>query len=179
MNIKNGLIILILYLLCSCTSTNVSTDVRTTLADFIGTKIATDSIVLIPINKIDSVCISSYLASKYKLYVYIDSINCTACKINKMREWSTLFKLFNAQQASVIVIFNSDNVQGISSTMELYELDFTYFLDIEHEFKKVNKIPNIEILQTFLTRNDTVIAAGTPLNNDKIINLYQTLISSN
>lgn len=57
--------------------------------------------------------------------------------------------------------------------MELYKLNFPYFLDIDGKFRELNPaLPEQKYFHTFLTVNDTVKVAGIPISNHSLRELY-------
>jgi hypothetical protein len=172
------IILIPIFLSCNSKKNDKKEYIEKELILFLDSKISIEDVGLIPINLADSIMMKDYLSSKYKIYSFVDSMNCSSCQIVRLRKWKDLFKNLNPKLSPIIIIFNTQDVLNVKKYMELYGLDFPYFLDFENKFKQVNKqIPKKGAFRTFLTRNDTVIVVGNPINNKKIEKLYRTEIS--
>ena len=169
-----------LFLSCNSKKKEMKEYIEKELILFLYSKISIEEVGLIPVNLTDSIMMKDYLSSKYKIYSFVDSMDCSSCQIVRLRKWKDLFKDLNSKLSPIIIIFNTQDVLNVKKYMDLYGLDFPYFLDFENKFKKVNKqIPQKGIFRTFLTRNDSIIVVGNPINNKKIEKLYRKEISTN
>lgn len=141
----------------------------------LGTTLIPFSLDSIPDNLTDSL----RNKSRFKVIYYIDSINCSECEIRTMAPWHNYIKSYK-NNLSVWIIFNSSDIQNIQVAMEKYNLNFTYFLDVESNFKKANPfISNNKLFNCVLTQNDTIVLIGNPIKNKDIEILYTQYITEN
>lgn len=85
-----------------------------------------------------------------------------------------MYKRLDYNGIPIIIIIHTNNITELKSSMRRYEFSFPYFIDFKNSFMNVNfKLPQKELLRTFLTRNDTVILVGNPLKNKEIDKLYR------
>lgn len=142
------------------------------LKEFIGTEISLQA-NFIPLNFRDSLTnCRNFLDSKKKIIVYIDSSNCTMCRIKRLLPWEGLVKSFQNKDISLIFIFNTQDIKPIKNALELYHFRLPYFIDIDNKFKTLNNLPPDETLSTFMVNENKVVLAGDPLNNSKLRKIY-------
>lgn len=79
---------------------------------------------------------------------------CTECHIKYLDKLKGFFREVDQKRSPVLVLFNTNDA-------------------FDKKFKSLNKkLPKSEVINTFLTRNDTVILAGNPVYNPKLKELF-------
>lgn len=113
-----------------------------------------------------------------KLIVYIDSTECSTCRISRLQEYNDIFyRSLRDRNFKILVIFapKKSEIQTVKMLMEYYAFPHSVYIDENNEFYNQNKaiIPEDKILHTFLVdKNNNVVLAGDPINNDQLTNLY-------
>lgn len=170
---KTLLLIITVFIAISCSEgSREGNQIKKELKMIIGKKMDIPK-EIIPFNLSDSITLANCMESKYKIIYFVDSMECTECHIRYLYNLKKFFKEVDQKQSPVIVIFNTNDAFDIKMYTEKYELNFPYFLDPDKKFKSLNKeLPKSEAINTFLTRNDTVILAGNPVYNVKLKELF-------
>jgi len=132
---------------------------------------------LIPINLPETYSLSDYLSSEYKIIVYIDSMSCSSCLLNKILPWQKYFESI-ADNSKFMIIFNNPDVFHVRDILAEYKIEVPYFLDVSSNIKKSRNFPQIEVLRTFLLHNNKVTLVGDPANNKKMMDLYINTITN-
>lgn len=157
-------------------SCNMQPDVNSGLKKLIGRemKLPPD---IVGFNLADSVSMDTYLNSPYKIIYYIDSMGCTECHIESLYRWKKFFQETDQKKSPIVILFETNDIFDIQMFMEKFELHFPFFLDANKKFKAMNRniLPDHALLSTFLTRNDTIILAGNPIDNFKLRELFITI----
>lgn len=113
--------------------------------------------------------------SDYKIFVYIDSIGCSSCKL-QLHEWKkfiTQLDSISDKDIQFIFILHPKDIREIKIQAKINKFDYPLFFDKNNEFDKLNKFPSDISLQTFLLdQNNKVILLGNPIQNPKIKELY-------
>lgn len=125
----------------------------------------------------DTVC-SHMLKRKFKVLVYIDSLGCTACKLN-LSGWKEYIDTCKLMYYDVGFLFAVQSKNYRVFELRLKESNFNYpiIYDYGDEFNKTNNFPKEEQLRTFLLdKNNKVILIGSPINNLKIRELYNKVL---
>lgn len=84
----------IVLILFSCVNDS-SQEIKNILKTFLGTHISLSNIDLIPFQLSDSISVKEYIENKYKIITYVDSVNCSECKVNLLRRWPEIFRESN------------------------------------------------------------------------------------
>jgi len=166
----------------SCTSekNNQKKEIYQELSSFIGTKIILQTNNLLPINFPDTLDSNYFVKSKYKIFHFIDNYGCSGCKIGKLSSWNDLYKRSDYNGIPIIIIIHTNVISELKSLMRRNGFTFAYFVDFKNSFFNTNlKLPQRELLRTFLTRNDTVILVGNPLKNQELDKMYRREIVKN
>lgn len=148
-NFLKGCVVFFLFCVLNACNNSIRREVEKELSLFLETRIHISGMDLIPFHLTDTINLEDYKNSKYKIYTYIDSMGCSECKIKQLKYWTELFRNFNTKASPVLVIFNTSDYRKVRDAMELYNLDFPYFLDINNQFKKLNTLPEREYFRTF------------------------------
>ena len=120
--------------------------------------------------------------SVFKLVVYADSLECSACAINHIDSWRPLIdyaKQFD-DQLRYCFIFSPRKKDLLDTKLLMLRQMFDYpmLLDTLGEFEKLNPhLPKNKVLHTFLLdENNRVILVGSPLNNSKIKEMFYRVV---
>lgn len=147
---------------------------------FIGKTIVLDKAMLkeIPgkqenINTItDSLC---------KIIIYIDSTECSACKISNLNKYNDIYySALKTKRYIPIMIFSpsSKKVFEVINLLKYSDFHHSIYIDSHHHFSNNNSIPIDKRLHTFLVNKDNkVILLGDPTNNVALWNLYVKTIN--
>ncbi len=117
------------------------------------------------------------LAEKAKLIIYVDSIECSKCRISRFVQYSDYYRLSDEIQSFVpFLLLSLKEGESLSIQEHLLdiELPFPVFLDDNNMFMKLNpSIPKDIILHAFLTdATGAVLVAGDPAANEHLRRLY-------
>jgi len=118
------------------------------------------------------------LNHKYKVLVYIDSLGCTACHL-EMPEWAKFMESCKskAYDVSYLFVVQSNRYFDFEHKLKIYGFTYPIIYDPKDEFNKLNKFPKEDKYRTFLLdERNRVIIIGSPLNNEKIRALYETVL---
>lgn len=78
----------------------------------------------------------------------------------------------------VVFVINTVDSVEIKSLFEKEKMTVPLFFDHKNAFFVKNKIPKENNLHTFLLdKNNRVVLIGSPINNEKMWNLYKEVIS--
>ena len=143
---------------------------------FVDTEFMIERDSIIPFN-ISSVEIDNILREEYKLIVYLDSLFlCSTCwqrTISYLEHWVEQQRL----GLKPVYIFKSEDVSDIEFQLNLRGVTIPYFIDPTGSLKRINQnFPQSEALKTFLTKDNKVLIAGSPVGNPKMAELYLSLL---
>ncbi len=117
---------------------------------------------------------------KFRIVSYIDSLGCISCKL-KLPEWKEFMKETDSlSQGSVsyAFYFNPKNLKELQYSFKRDRFTHPVCIDKEDTFNKLNHFPGDLMFQTFLLdASNKVIAIGNPVNNGKVKQLYQDIIT--
>lgn len=114
--------------------------------------------------------------SRAKCILYIDSTECTSCRIGKLNRYSDLYHSAKNNAVFDFIVLISPRADERSSVIHRLQLsvDFPVYLDKEHRFLELNRhIPRDDRFHTFLTNQDgKVIFVGDPTSGEKMKTLF-------
>ena len=167
--------LVLLFLLNGCKDTN--DDVMKNLGNMIAKP------VLISYNRMklwtrDSIQTNNtYIQTKFRLVVYMDSVHCTECTLKGMHLWEDFIKLENKYKDRLKVEFllqpdKRNSVKEIVDALNHYEVKYPIYIDSSYVFSSMNPhIPTEEMYHVFLVdENDSVVLVGNPQFNPDIEN---------
>lgn len=112
-----------------------------------------------------------------KLIVFVDSTECSKCRIDKLIHYSELFTLSEETDAFKVMILLSTPKSEYREIYEhlLYsESRYPIYMDDDNAFRRIN--PSIPDKLTFHTvtvnENNEIILVGDPVYNEKIMDLF-------
>lgn len=121
--------------------------------------------------------------SRYQLVVFTDSTECTPCFISRISDWKEVTEeLFFDSCRSIKMLFiyspSQSNIQKIKQVVKDTEIDWPIYIDTAYVFLQENKhVPVNRQFHTFLLNDkDEVLCVGNPLYNEKIRNIYKSII---
>ncbi len=128
------------------------------------------------------IAISPWNKAKLKLVHYVDSATCSTCYLSKIAANELLFrmeKLSNNEFCNIFII-NPDNVakKRLKAGFHDKTIPQTIFVDSANVFTEVNpNIPLESMYHTFLLdENNKVILVGNPIANEKIGDMFQSVV---
>lgn len=126
-------------------------------------------------------CHTELFEPKTRLVVYIDSLNCSSCGINRLSRFAKYAALAKSNQdfQFLVVIWPNYEAKGdISKNIEHWHFPFDVFLDYEGVFSKSNpKLPRIDArFHTFLlNKHNQPVMIGDPTSSKRIESLFKEL----
>jgi hypothetical protein len=118
-----------------------------------------------------------------RLVVWVDSVTCSSCKMNRMFEYEDIIKLRDEVGEGFVPVFVFSppraRMDEVLWSLELSQFGYPVFLDEEGAFFAANgHIPSDSRFHTFLLdRDGRVVLVGDPLNNPGLWKLYKTTIT--
>jgi hypothetical protein len=154
-----------LLLLISCKSGGQEENPEKSLKKVIGKRIEMP-VDITPFDLSDSISYEDYFRSKYKVIYFVDSTECNECCVRYMSLFKKFLEQSNRISSPLLIIFNTNDLFDIQIFMRKYDMKFPYFLDKNSSLKNKNKYLKDGSFNIFLSRNDTIIFAGSEYNED-------------
>lgn len=146
------------------------------ISQWVGRKIILPSKIL-EINTEQDTC--KNINAPYKVFIYIDSIGCTSCKL-QLYKWNTLIKNVNQfmpDSINFIFCFQSKNEKELLNILKHNNFRSSIYIDKDGKLDSINHFPRDSKYQCFLlNKENKVILVGNPALNPQIWNLYRKLI---
>lgn len=122
------------------------------------------------------------LHNKPKLIVFVDSTECSQCRISRFVLYEELFQTANRTHSFVPIILlttKKAEYNDIIDHLLLIDLFCPVYLDDAFMFRKMNPfIPNdVRFQSLFLDKNNQICLVGDPSINDGLIPLYLNFIN--
>ena len=123
------------------------------------------------------------LREKPKLIIYIDSTECTTCRISHLLEYQELFDLAEERQSftMMILIWNKDfDAISLERYLSDLQLEYPLFVDMECRFLEDNpSLPSDNRLHSFLVDGTGhPICVGDPGRAEKMMEVYRNSIAN-
>ena len=138
---------------------------------------------LIPVS--DSIIPSDYNPNmeNFRLIVYIDSAECSSCRITDFSRFISLFEDSvdsNDYVLLPIVSISNTDVGSVSYRIKHLHFPFCFFLDINNCFLESNPfIPTDSRFHTFLIDpGGRIVFIGDPTLNDNLLKLFHRSLNS-
>ncbi len=122
---------------------------------------------------------SSLITKKYKIFTYIDTLGCTACKFGAM-EWKQLIREIDTLSNNVAFLFYAHlkDYEEFETYLKINKFNYPVFYDYQGECNKKNQLPKHVFYQTFLLdENNKVLLIGKPKPDTKLWDLYKKIIT--
>lgn len=121
------------------------------------------------------------LRSKTKFIVFVDSTECSRCRISRFARYIDLFRLSDETQAFFPVLLVSTPVLEQDEIIEhllQIELPFPVYLDIEHAFAQDNPLvlANEKFYAVTVDGDGKVLLVGDPAGSEKHLAMYRQRI---
>lgn len=122
--------------------------------------------------------INDFFDGIMKQVVFVDSVDCNACVIEKLKLWQPIFdyseKLDNIVSFYFILSPNKDKLPSVRSALMSNPIYYPVVLDVDKEFMSRNPhIPKNKAFHTFLLDSENnVLMAGSPIASDEINQLF-------
>ena len=122
------------------------------------------------------------LRDKAKLFVYIDSTECSKCRISRFIQYDPFFAEAEASskyEVMLLLSFKEGESEEIIEFLTLLELPFPVFIDIEHLFSHLNPLlpSDYRFHSMLLDRRGRPLFFGDPVSNDKARDLFYNRLS--
>ncbi len=122
-------------------------------------------------------------AKAVRLIVWIDSIACSTCRLDRMYEYDEIinYRKDTNDGFEYIILFSPtyESLDEVMSLLDRNRLKYPVFIDEHQAFPAANPhIPADSRLHTFLLdKNGKVVLVGDPVNNPQLWELYKTTIT--
>ena len=123
------------------------------------------------------------LRDKPKLIVYIDSTECTTCRISRIGMYHGLFHF--AEEIGlfeVMLILSNVDLDGIPVIRYISDLEIEHpvYVDVDNEFLHINRaIPKDKRMHSFLIdRFGSPLCVGDPASSDKMLLVLYRAVNS-
>lgn len=170
------IILLLISTVVSCDSATQSN--RDAVSETVGRQIFIPDNLIVRVKNDTIDC--DFSDASFKLLVYVDSSDCTSCKM-KLGKWIDIvneYKNITDGDLNFLMIVNSHNDEEISYFLERDNFLLPVAVDTHGSFRSLNKIRKENEYQTFLLdESDKVLALGNPTINPKIRSLYRGILS--
>ncbi len=118
------------------------------------------------------------LRSKAKLIVYIDSAECTTCRISHIEMYHELFQVSKEYESfAVMLLLSNINLNGIPVIRYLSDLRIEHpvYVDVDNEFLMINPvIPEDNRMHSFLIdKKGTPLCVGDPVVSEKMLQIFR------
>ena len=118
------------------------------------------------------------------MVVYFDAETCASCALSRIWEWDDMSLLTQNSSGKFQVLFiftpKQDDVKVVKQAFRKMRMEnkLVYIDDRQYFTTKNPNIPKEPLYHTFLlNRENKIVLVGNPVYNDKLWNLYKTLIS--
>lgn len=111
------------------------------------------------------------------LIVYVDSAECTTCRISHIEMYHELFHISEEYGSfEVVLLLSNVDLNGIPLIRYLADLEIEHpvYVDVENEFLKLNPvIPADRRMHAFLIdKTGTPICVGDPVGSDNLLRVF-------
>lgn len=113
--------------------------------------------------------------SYFKIFIYMDSIGCSSCKLNFIgwKKFINQIDTLTNKKIQFIFALQPKDIREIKIHAKLNQFEYPLYFDKNHDFDKLNKFPSDISLQVFLLdQNNKVLLLGNPIMNPNIKELY-------
>lgn len=167
-----------LITLSSCRQTEFEKEIK----DFVGSHIDLELDSMLYISNPQSPAFN-IKQQKFSYIVYVDSLSCSDCAINHFADWASFENQVDPNRMTYLFIV-STKTKNKSHIIEKVKKDTLFndriYIDNTGIFEHSNPhLPSNKLLHTFLIDNSgQVVLVGSPINNQKTLNLALELLES-
>ena len=116
-----------------------------------------------------------------KLLVFIDSTECTGCRISDFYKYKPLFEMSEKNQSFQVVLLLSipkEKYTEITELLTVLDNDFPVFVDCQNKFRTLNPtIPDNRAFHTMtLDPHGKVLLVGDPEKSKSLLRMFQRRI---
>ncbi|MFR7821802.1 MAG: hypothetical protein ACLU30_00215 [Odoribacter splanchnicus] len=174
---KYVLFICLTILLFNCKNTDQAY-IQTIIQEWTNKKIIFPDDIQAKIVGRDTNC--NYLLLKpIKILVYVDSIGCTACKLNFYDWYQKINSLGKITDLAFLFYVNTKNFKILTNAIKTEGFNYPVFYDTHNILAKTNHFPKNSRFNTFLLdKENKVVLIGDPLGREKMWELYIQTIDS-
>lgn len=170
---------LTIFILMACWS-SPKCDIANTVSKWHG-KVLKMSLSLKPV-VMGRDTISNFNHTSYAIVTYIDSSNCTSCRL-RLSMWKEMISEINSFDKDTIPVYfilHPISLKELTTILVKNNFYYPIYIDENDRFKQLNNLSDNEIFHTFLiNKANEVVAVGNPIHNTKIKELYQKIIFGN
>lgn len=119
------------------------------------------------------------LRNKTKFIVFVDSTECSKCRISRFVRYGDMFRLSAETQAFVPILLLSttkSEQQEIIEHLQQIELPFPVYLDMDHTFAQDNPLlmaADWRLHSVTVDGTGKVLLPGNPVENGKLMDLFR------
>jgi hypothetical protein len=118
---------------------------------------------------------------EFKVLLYVDSTGCSDCRL-KLFLWKQMIaesdSLFHDRLSFLFYFQPKESEIPLTFLFDSYQFDYPVFVDMKNEIFKLNRFSQESQYQCFLLdRNDKIVSIGNPAYNEKVWDLYKSIIS--
>lgn len=120
----------------------------------------------------------NYINKKAKIFVYVDSLGCTACNM-EIGAWILRMNDLYDSGIEIPILFSvhSNDYDELEKELSSMYFECPIIYDYNNDIERLNKFPVKKEYRTFLLdEENNVILMGTPAHNDKLWELYKQQI---
>ena len=167
--------LILVTIIGSCRNQRFS-DTEKIVKEWIGREIILPSSIQ-EISRVQDTC--KYINAPYKIFVYIDSIGCTSCKL-QLYKWNTLIKnasILMPDSINFIFYFQSKSEKELLNILKRDNFNNSVFIDKESKLDSIYHFSRDLNYQCFLlNKENKIVLVGNPALNPQIWDLYRKFI---
>jgi len=169
-------ILFLIFVVCSCQFSRKG-NINNIIQEWHGKEIVIPTDVVFKILGRDTLCASLWDAS-YKIFTNADSVGCSSCQLG-LPLWKAFIDSCRLQKIDIEFIFavHSSNFKRFDGEVRIYDFDHPIIYDYKDSFDKLNHFPPAPYRTFLLDKDNKVLLIGSPINNPKMWELYQKVIT--
>jgi hypothetical protein len=122
------------------------------------------------------------LRDRPKLIVYIDSTECTTCRISRIEMYRPLYNIANeTQRFSLLLLLANKDLSGIPLIQYLrdMEIDMILYVDNDNRFSELNSVmcSDSRLHSVLVDETGKPQVVGDPSRSDRIMSLFSKRIN--
>ncbi len=177
--LRHPLLMLLFIVFASCKNNGNEASVIKIVKEWYGKEVVFPSNTVFTIFGQDTVDFS-FQKADYKVVIYVDSIGCLSCKLQLDKWKDVIHRIDSVSDVRVpfVFVFSPEKLRDVMYATKSGGFDYPILLDLKGEFNALNHFPDNFNFQTMLLdRDNKVLAIGNPVQNPKILDLYQSVIT--